>query len=240
MFLNSIIRQQRKAKGLNQSELAAGICTQATMSNIENKGTVPSLGTLIQLCQRLDLTLNDVVSEFQTVADNFDELTSAERLIALDQIDQAGEQLKKVGANLDKDDALTNQQYQFLTGYVCLLQDDLDGAVFHFSFVANSEQEANLPYVTCAHISLGEIYFQRNQLDRASFYFNDIKTILANFDVKNELGLFWLKVCVRFAYNYLMKTNQNAEAKTLISQLLANPDYQISSRFIEEFQEFSK
>lgn len=240
MFLNSIIRQQRKAKGLNQSELAAGICTQATMSNIENKGTVPSLGTLIQLCQRLDLTLNDVVSEFQTAADNFDGLTAAERLIALDQIDQADQKLQQVATNLDKEEALTNQQYQFLTGYLCLLHDDLDGAVFHFNFVANSDKEPNSSYVACAHLSLGEIYFQRNQLDRASFYFSDIKQILADFDINNELGLFWLKVCVRFAYNYLNKTNQSAAAKELIKQLIANPDYQISSRFVAEFADYQK
>lgn len=238
MFLNSIIRQQRKEKGLNQSELAAGICTQATMSNIENKGTVPSLGTLIKLCQRLDLTLNDVVSEFQTAADNFDELTAAERLIALDLVDQAEQKLQQLGASFSADQALNNQQYQFLIGYLCLLRNDLDGAVFHFSFVVDNEERANLPYGKCAHIALGEIYFQRNQLDRANFYFNDIETTLTNFDINNELSLFWLKVCVRFAYGYLTKTEQQTKAQTLIKQLLANPDYQISSRFVTEFQEY--
>ncbi|BAP85370.1 transcriptional regulator [Paucilactobacillus hokkaidonensis JCM 18461] len=239
MFLNSIIRQQRKEKGLNQSELAAGICTQATMSNIENKGTVPSLGTLIKLCQRLDLTLNDVVSEFQVASDTFDEITTAERLIALDQIDAADQKLQHIGASFNEDEKLENKQYQFLTGYLCLLNNDLDGAVFHFSFVADGDAKTDSSYVISAHIALGEIYFQRDQLDRARFYFNDIKSMLDNFEITSELTMFWLKICVRFAYHYLIKTGQNSAAQKLIDQLKNNPDYKISSRFVAEFEKYS-
>lgn len=41
--------EARKAKGLSQTELAEGICTQATLSRFENNGRVPSLKILIQL-----------------------------------------------------------------------------------------------------------------------------------------------------------------------------------------------
>lgn len=238
MFLNSTIKQQRKIKGLNQSELAAGICTQATMSNIENKGTVPSLGTLIKLCQRLDLTLNDVVSEFQLVEDNLDEITNAERLVALDQINAADKKLQQIGAKLDENDEALNKRFQFLSGYLCLLNDDLDGAVFHFNFVSDDALQADSSYVIAAQICLGQIYFQRDQLNRAEFYFRDTNSLMANFEVNNELSLFWLKICVRYAYQYLAKTKQTTAAKTLIKQLVDNQDYKISSRFVTEFQEY--
>lgn len=37
----------RKEKGFSQQELAAGICTQATLSRLENNGQVPTMKILI-------------------------------------------------------------------------------------------------------------------------------------------------------------------------------------------------
>ncbi|WP_253732882.1 helix-turn-helix domain-containing protein [Latilactobacillus curvatus] len=41
MFLGQLIHQQRLNKQLTQSELAAGICTQNTISKIEKKNLPP-------------------------------------------------------------------------------------------------------------------------------------------------------------------------------------------------------
>lgn len=48
----------RKKMGFSQQELAAGICTQATLSRLENNGQIPTMKILIQLCRRLQLTLD--------------------------------------------------------------------------------------------------------------------------------------------------------------------------------------
>ncbi|WP_218571566.1 helix-turn-helix transcriptional regulator, partial [Klebsiella michiganensis] len=49
--------EKRKARGLSQSELAKGICTQVTVSRFETNGHVPNLKILLQLCHRLELPL---------------------------------------------------------------------------------------------------------------------------------------------------------------------------------------
>ena len=46
-------------RGLSQSELAKGICTQVTVSRFEKNGQVPTLKILIQLCNRLELPLGN-------------------------------------------------------------------------------------------------------------------------------------------------------------------------------------
>ena len=48
------IKTARKKKKLSQAELAKGICTQATISNIENKNVCDSLDIFSSVCLRLD------------------------------------------------------------------------------------------------------------------------------------------------------------------------------------------
>ncbi|MBO2705789.1 helix-turn-helix domain-containing protein [Lactiplantibacillus plantarum] len=66
MFLGSVIAEKRKIKGLNQTELAEGICTQNTISKIEKHNVAPSVPILFNICKRLDITFNDAFSDFST------------------------------------------------------------------------------------------------------------------------------------------------------------------------------
>ena len=52
--------QQRKKLGLSQVALSQGICTQSTLSKFENNGQVPSLSILMQLCDHLGLSIDDL------------------------------------------------------------------------------------------------------------------------------------------------------------------------------------
>ncbi|EIP8154026.1 helix-turn-helix transcriptional regulator, partial [Enterococcus faecalis] len=53
------IKQARKLKKITQSELANGICTQATISNIENRNLCDSLDIFSSICLRLDLEVEE-------------------------------------------------------------------------------------------------------------------------------------------------------------------------------------
>lgn len=50
----------RKKNKLSQSELAQGICTQATLSRFENSGHVPTFKILKRLCERLHIEIGDI------------------------------------------------------------------------------------------------------------------------------------------------------------------------------------
>ncbi|WP_325052396.1 helix-turn-helix domain-containing protein [Carnobacterium maltaromaticum] len=54
-MLGDVIKEKPLAKGLKQGELAEGICTQATISNLEKKSGMPNLPILIAIANRLDI-----------------------------------------------------------------------------------------------------------------------------------------------------------------------------------------
>lgn len=60
-ILGEKIRHYRKLRGISQSELADGICTQATVSLIEKKDKIPSMEILVRICERLGITMNLVI-----------------------------------------------------------------------------------------------------------------------------------------------------------------------------------
>ena len=94
--------EKRKARGLSQSELAKGICTQVTVSRFEKNGQVPTLKILIQLCNRLELPLGELFprvgikqpeilekmeeAEFFLITSEHDQLQSILKNIPFDEI----------------------------------------------------------------------------------------------------------------------------------------------------------
>lgn len=50
----------RKQLKLSQATLSDGICTQATLSKFENHQQIPAFDIMMALCERLDITLNDI------------------------------------------------------------------------------------------------------------------------------------------------------------------------------------
>ncbi|NLS37777.1 helix-turn-helix domain-containing protein [Fructobacillus tropaeoli] len=60
--------ERRKILKLSQSDLCKDICTQSTLSKFENQQSVPTFEIMVQLCERLGLTLNDIFPVNQTHA----------------------------------------------------------------------------------------------------------------------------------------------------------------------------
>lgn len=54
------IKKKRLEKGLTQKELSENICTQATVSNLENGASVPTISILLKLADRLNIEFSDI------------------------------------------------------------------------------------------------------------------------------------------------------------------------------------
>lgn len=54
------VKETRIVKGVTQKGLAEGICTQATISNLENGSSFPGLGTLLAIASRLDIDFSEI------------------------------------------------------------------------------------------------------------------------------------------------------------------------------------
>lgn len=56
-----IFKQIRRKRGLSQTALAEGICTQATISLMEKQNRIPKMNILTALCSRLDISANEII-----------------------------------------------------------------------------------------------------------------------------------------------------------------------------------
>lgn len=60
IILGGKVKKIRKGLGLTQKELSKNICTQVTISKIENHNQVPSIKILTSICDRLNISVHDV------------------------------------------------------------------------------------------------------------------------------------------------------------------------------------
>ena len=59
-ILGNKIKNARLTAGLSQKELAAGICNQSTISNLEKGISIPSLLTLMIISERLNIDFDEI------------------------------------------------------------------------------------------------------------------------------------------------------------------------------------
>lgn len=66
----NIIRQLRKKQHLTQYDLAKGICSQSMLSRIENNEQIPNIVILQQVCEKLDIEVQQLINEERHIRDD--------------------------------------------------------------------------------------------------------------------------------------------------------------------------
>lgn len=113
------IKEKRVAMGMSQLELAEGICTQGTISNIENRNTVPSTIILKDIARKLDLNFTDFGFKEDNIIKNV--LEKVNKLVANGESEKAYYQLVlNLKANEISDDIIKKRYYYYL-GNTCLI-----------------------------------------------------------------------------------------------------------------------
>ncbi|MDT6981263.1 helix-turn-helix transcriptional regulator [Levilactobacillus zymae] len=171
-----IFIETRKRMHLSQEQLAQGICTQATLSKFERNGKVPSLKILLQLCDRLELTLDDLFPVNQS-GDSKRALIleSAETHLQQEMYPMVHADLEKLGDPAN--DSVTFQlRYYFLRGYATALSHgSVSDALYDFSQILNRLDEGHHSmYAMLAYTGTGIAYNQVDDAKRAEFYFNKV------------------------------------------------------------------
>lgn len=216
-ILGAKIKQARKQKGLSQSQLAQGICTQATVSLIEKNNQLPSMPILTRICDRLDITLTDVIEDDnQTLTAIFNQL---DRLFSAGDFEKARTVLNNIGIKQLQDDYDKKRYYYYLGMLAELFENDVDDAIFNFELVAH-QFDNDLPdiYAALALAHLAELYQQKNDDHQAVAFVNQ-------------------------ALNYLGRlpdeTGQHFEQHVQIAQrcltvLIANEKWESARRLVDE------
>ncbi|MEI5993424.1 helix-turn-helix domain-containing protein [Candidatus Enterococcus mansonii] len=219
-----IIRSVRKQKKLSQVTLAAGICTQGTISNIENKNVCDSLEILDAICKRLNLSL-------ESVLDDNDEkkltnlLNHVEKLCNTLKHKEAYSLLKETPINVaDFQNKELEVRWFYFMGITNLLGfNNTTDSLFYF-YRADELGDVNSIYAILSVNSLGIVYEMANELDKAQVYYE--KSI----DMLNKMTTVMPIEATKIFYNtakfYSLIKNYD-EAYRLASQGMAlNQTYQ--------------
>lgn len=181
MFLGSKIYDARKKMQLTQKELADGICSQATISKLESSNEPPDVLVLAQLCLRVNLTVNDVLSEFDqqnTMPQKAKKLS--QQLSKVEHLFFVNEPLKTIDilSTLNESDLQIDQdllaEFNFDWGnYYLLGKNQFDDALFYFNKVLTiTSMATDSLFTILAYNSLGVCYAAQEDTQKAEYYFN--------------------------------------------------------------------
>lgn len=160
-----IFKQIRRKRGLSQTALAEGICTQATISLMEKQNRIPKMNILTALCSRLDISANEIIeNDDVSMTATFDQIG---RLLAERQFEDAQTALQMIKVkNLQNE--FDKQRYYYLLGMLQVQNHQFDEAIFNFELVLTqfSTASANI-YLAMTTIGMAMAYEKIGSQSRA-------------------------------------------------------------------------
>lgn len=160
-----VLKQIRRKRGLSQTALAEGICTQATISLMEKQNRLPKMDILTAICERLNIQTDRIVEiEVSGINDTFNKIIDA---LTDQEYDTARKLISKVSIkNLNSD--FDKQRYYFLLGMVQISEDKVDDAIFNFELVLTqfATTSANI-YLAMTTAGMALAYLKRDDKERA-------------------------------------------------------------------------
>ncbi|WP_125762321.1 helix-turn-helix domain-containing protein [Companilactobacillus hulinensis] len=175
MFLGSVIYDKRRSMHLTQTELATDICTQNTISKIEKHNIAPTVNILTKICLRLELSLNDVFSDFSSNSTSEEEsiLDSLERDLLLDNTGEISEKLEMLHSKLSDNDL---KQVNLIKGALEYYNDNFDDSLFTLDKVLQlTKSDVYDIYTLLTYLFKGMNYLKQGHNDRATYYFEMIE-----------------------------------------------------------------
>lgn len=168
------IKELRLLKGLTQAELAEGICTQASISNLESNTSMPSLLILLEIGSRLNIEFSELSDYvFQTKNPNtvvFEQV----RLLRSQFKDKEAHELLKEKMNIGElHTAYDYKHYYYYIGITSLIGNtNFSDALYNFDMALSVENEPNIDFLNIlATNGIGLTYFMQEEQDKALTYF---------------------------------------------------------------------
>lgn len=193
IILGAKLKEIRKSQKLNQTQLAEGICTQVTISNIENKNQVPNMRTLAKICNKLKIKIEDICvleedyTDLNTSFKEIDQLCNkSKHLEAYDSLSQID--TKSLTNERDK------KRYNYYSGIISLIAfKDYEKALYYLNLglLLNRNMKVTFTDILITN-SIGIAYYKKGEPDSAAPYFEQsLKDIeeMTEFDEGEELKL---------------------------------------------------
>lgn len=159
------LRNIRRKRGLSQTALSVGICTQATISLMEKQDRIPKMNILTAICGRLDIDVSEIVEDDNnSMTLLFDQIENA---VVHENYADAKKMLTKIKVkNLENE--FDKQRYYYLVGMYQVETDQVDDAIFNFELILTqfSTMSANI-YWALTTVGMAIAYEKLNNQARA-------------------------------------------------------------------------
>lgn len=172
--IGDVVKEARKAKRMTQKELATGICTQATVSNLENNNSVPAVRTLLAIGERLKIDFSDL-SEYLPVSENGHRelFYKVKEFFQQMKYKEAKELLLKKIKLKDLRESTEIKEYHYYMGMASLMSDEnFSDAHYHFNLSMQASTNKNVDILDSLTTNgIAVAYFTAGELDKSKYYF---------------------------------------------------------------------
>lgn len=160
-----VLKQIRRKRGLSQTALAEGICTQATISLMEKQNRIPKMNILTAICARLDIGVDRIIENNDvSMTVLFDRISL---LLVNRDYEAAKKQLNKIKVKKLQND-FDKQRYYYLLGSLQVANGQVDEAIFNFELILTqfSTTSANI-YLAMTTVGMALAYEKRDDHAKA-------------------------------------------------------------------------
>lgn len=218
--------EARKNLGLSQTELCAGICTQATLSKFEHYGKAPAIKVVIQLCRRLGLTLDEIFpTEPVTKSNESKKLAQAEFALITSEYQAAQSELTTIDfSSLGQEEQM---QYAFVQGYVNALGDQPIKDALHFFDLILNDLDSNHQTIfsLLAFTGSGIAYSRQQDLHQAEYFFQKVFDQLENLALSDTTTIWRVLNMIFYTADYF-----GSIGDYIVSDPLLDYGYQICAQ----------
>lgn len=225
MLLGHVIMERRKKLGYSQAELAKGICTQATISKMENKNIPPLVDILIKICMRLHLTPNQVLSEFTDPIDDSisEQFNQVNRNMNAMNYKEAKRIFRKINVKKLKSERLP--MYHYDAGMIAFNYDhNMDDAQFEFNLVLQNhdliDDDTSFLIEALSLNGLGLVYESKDDKNKAKYYFDKAYAMITDLPLKTTDDLNGVLSIIRHVAEFYAKYDDYRYSNQLISKSL--------------------
>lgn len=219
--LGKIIKIARLDRNMTQKELGQNICTQATISNIEKSGSIPSKEILFKIANRLNIEFDDVYGFINEDATENNKIMKQVKIFCrtfehkdarklLDRIDE-----KSISSPNEE------KEYYYYKGITSLIgSENFSDAHYYFNIVNSMPVENEISiYELLSNNGICAAYFMKEEAEKAEKYAEKTLILLEEY-LENGYDKKYTSEIIRIYFNtakILSKVQKYQEAVNLCS-----------------------
>ena len=228
--LGELIKFNRTAKGLTQSNLAEGICTQATISNLESKSSLPTISILLQISDKLNIEFDDIYEYTLENTNDYNRIFRQVRELCGKRKHEEAYNLIEKEIKFDMLETIYDiKQYYYYMGITSLVGfNRISDGIYYFNQALAAESQNSIDFLDVLSLNgIGIAYFRDNENDEASTYFeqsieqlDELSSLIDT--MKDSLEISKIYYNTALFYSKIGKHNKAVNLCSLGIQLLKN------------------